>query len=559
MSQDTRKRPAPARPQGKNNNRPPSKSSSPIRPDDKRAVVKRPADKRAVDKRPPSKRPTEKKSVPKSQPKKKETIRKPYKNYSTGIVAGIFFIVVISYLVVYVMNFFNKTSVPMIEVESGSIEAPVEMDAIIIRNERVYTSSAAGNVYFNYEDLDRVKKGVEICSLRNDEEAQSLENDISALNEEIISSQKRKTDTSIFQPEIQKNNKKIKDYLDNSLSNFAKGNISYVYTVKDTISREINVRNQKMLDVDKNNVKELMSRKSIKESTLSQSISSIAAEESGILAYTVDGLEETLNFETMEALSKEQVKAKVDYSAIKSNKTVSAEDKVFKIVESNEWYIAAYIPNKLMDGFEEGGTKNIYVKNSEAFVPMPAEVFKIDRGETDSYVLFKFTKDMLNFMDRRSLTIKVKEGVHTGMKIPIGAIYERTLLKIPTKFLYGDESVVKKGAQENEKVSVKIIDKSMEDEGYVYVLQNVNTLKAADIIISAGEAPEEYTLSEIKTVKGVFKTNRGFAEFVEIKYEGELAESNGYVILEQELNTKLNVYDRIVSDTTTIEEGQRVN
>ena len=61
----------------------------------------------------------------------------------------------------------------------------------------------------------------------------------------------------------------------------------------------------------------------------------------------------------------------------------------------------------------------------------------MDSYEDESYVVLKVTKDILNYIDKRSINFEISRS-EVGFKIPLDAIVSKTILKIPKEYVRDD-------------------------------------------------------------------------------------------------------------------------
>lgn len=477
-------------------------------------------------------------------------------NRSASAVAGIFFIFVLVYLIRSLYAFVTTPHIATEVVKLGSIDQPRSVSGIIIRDENVYTAGREGRVSFSVSDYDRVKPGMAVCSIQNVEAVEDITRNVTSIEEQIIELQQMRKDISSVDPAVQRVNTQIKNIVDSRLQYFTTLTISELYALKESISQSVGIRNQMILDDNKNIREDLNLQQQQLISRLNTHVSVIKSEQSGIMSPMVDGLEDKLTFENMKELSREQTQMSVDYDKLIPTKDVKTDDPVFKIISSNEWYIAAYIPNDLIETYEEGDTRTLYLENKDEYVPIVMSVYQIDPGYRESFVLFKCTKNLIQYLNMRSVTIKTTDSIRKGLKISNSAITKRTFLKIPLNYVYGAEDaghVVKQVEEEEVIVPVKIADR---DEAYAYVVWEGSDLSMGDIITSTSPVASSYEITETTSIQGVYRVNNGFAEFRRITLDEDVSQTSGFSVLNPTLNQEIRVYDYIVTDASLVKDGQ---
>lgn len=483
-----------------------------------------------------------------------------------------------------IYKYATKKDIATMVVPMGSIDIPRVIKGIIIRDEAVYRSNAGGNVDFWVSDKQKVKSGTVVCSIKNPETTKALENQSEILSQKILDMQSLRTEVSAFTHDVSNINKKIKSDIDKNLFLLSGDDFSAVYKLKDSVEKNINKRNELLLSEGKGSLESYVNENRQYSEKLSQSIATVPVTEGGIVSYVVDGFEELLNFGNMEQVRKEETVMQVVPKIGERVKETTAGSEIFKIVKSNEWYIASYIENDLALNWKENDMIKLYLDKDGEYIGIDFKIEELERREKESFVLFKTNKQMYDFLDMRSISFKTYDSIYSGIKIPENAITERTFLKIPEDYVINSKgrNVVYKlmnDKTEEVAISMKSLRLSEEKGSYVYVMQDFNNIKRGDTVVMPekdkksedGEnAPvvsnleKTYVIDEIVVSKGVFKANSGIASFTSISTEGMTKGNNGYVILPASPEgsaSGIKIYDIIVSDAVNnyIQEGDRIN
>lgn len=470
------------------------------------------------------------------------------------------FIVVIVYIARGFLSVTEKTDVATIAVEYGSIDLPKVIPGIIIREETVYESNAKGTLSFNYDDLTKVKKGAQICTISDDDEVGRLSGELRDVEEEILALQSRREDISGFSQDVKRANRQIQELVDNNRRQLAGGNIAAVYSLKENVERNIAARNNMLLSESRGSVKEMVELKTGYERRLNDNIAQIGTQSSGVLCYTVDGQEKLLSFDRLELITPEQTRMQVDYGGIERKRTVEPGEPVFKVVTSNEWYIGAYVPSEFVFDWKVGQARTVFIEKDEAYHAMDMTVASLvgSEGEKEHYLLLRCVKNMTDFLGLRNVNIKLSDSGHEGLKIPMNTIVDKTLLCIPNEYVYETDKfmVIRKGAEVDETVPIAVKDA---DDEFTYVYQDPNgTVKLGDTLVKNDDRTQTHVLTQVENVRGVFILNNGYADFVKIEADGELPEKGGYVILNASLNKSIRVNDQIIYDARNIVDGQKL-
>ena len=345
-------------------------------------------------------------------------------NRSTTIVAGLFFVFVLIYLVRSLFAFFTTPEIPVDIVRMGSIDTPLVIEGVIVRDETVYTAPGYGLLQFSVNHYDRVRPGSEVASIQNVEAVTDIRRSIYQVEEQIIRLQDIRGDLSAVDPAIHQINSRIRNMVDNRLSRHIDLNMSDVYSLRDGIIQNVNIRNQMI--VAENLVADVRPELGIQHNVLLGELDAnripVHIGGGGIVAPMVDGFEE-LNFENMFYLTQEQTRQNAEASPVLSRREVEYGDEIFKIVNSNRWYIAAYIPNEFTEGLTVGANPLIYIEGRRE--PLRVRVRHIEPGFAESFVIFMSSAYMIDFLGTRNISFRTTDIVQYGLRIANTAITER--------------------------------------------------------------------------------------------------------------------------------------
>jgi multidrug efflux pump subunit AcrA (membrane-fusion protein) len=501
-------------------------------------------------------------------PEQKNIVRRKRKANQMRLISAFVFVLFLIYLCFYIGSTMGKEKLSETKIITGSIETPQAYTGIIVRDEKIYQSAVAGVSVFNVADGDRVKKGTVVCGIQDAETVAKLESDLSTIEENIIDLQENRMDYSIYQSDIDDLNLQIKKIVDNEAYLSAISEAGQTYVLKEQVTQKLAMRNKMLLGENRGSLVNLVNDRENTEMLLNQSISSITAEESGIVSYNVDGLETALTMDNLYTLTKEQTTGKPEASVDEADDEVLAEnDPAFKIVKSNNWYIAAYLPMLETVSWSPGDYKTLYIQNEDGdFKPFEVKIDTVTptADEKEVSVVFKCNTMLIEFLGNRSVVFKTESGVEEGYKIPNTAIADKTMLKIPKKYVFTidsgkisgkSENVVKKTDTANIPVQISI---TSADDNFVYVLQDISLLKFGDTIVNNLDTSDAYQITEIKNVKGVYVTNTGVMVFKEINMEGRSSANGTYTVIDPALNSSIKNQDNIISDVKTLDGSQKI-
>jgi hypothetical protein len=460
------------------------------------------------------------------------------------------------YLIGFILVFANKPSVRVETVNYGTIDVPASLKGIIVRDEVVVKSGMDGQPEYNYSELEKVSKNSLVCTVKNTGTTEVIEDEIKKIDKGILEIQKNRTDFSMFKEDIDRTEKSISNSIDSTVFKFINNNISGVYSLKNQVQTQINIRNQIWLAENTKSTAELSAERDKYESQLNGNQEEVRAEYSGIFSLKIDKFEDIVTPEVRKDISEEQIKMTIQPEYISKSLAVSTGSPLFKIIKSNTWYVVSNVPNEVSAKWKTGDYLDIYTTVDDEEKSVQVKIESMDVGERTTYVVFVTDRKLIDFLDIRTMYFKVKESVYSGFKVPNTAIVERTFLKIPKTFLSSnpDEQGVLKRTDNGD--TFQKINIANSDENFVYILQDFESLKIGDVIVGTGEDAPTYTLGEVATYKGVYVANSSLAQFTVVDILGQ---NSDYSIVNAESQFGLKVYDEIVSDAKAVQDEETVN
>lgn len=497
---------------------------------------------------------TEDITVRKKSRKQERKVRDARSTTGVSVVAFGVFALVFVYLVGYGYNFISKKIVAYDVVQYGSIDVPKTAEGVIIRAEEVYTTPVSGVVSYSVSENERIKAGTAVCSVSDSAVVGEMQENLDSINENILKLQESREDISFYSEDVKRVNNQIKTLVDTSADKYIKNDISSVYDLKSSIQKKLDVRNQMLLSENKGSLSDLASQKQLQEKELNEKITYLSANTAGIVSYYVDGMEGVYTLENRNSLTKEQTTMKPD-SSVGARSNVVANDNVFKILKSNAWYIASYIPSDYIEGWANGDFRTIYVKDSsKESIPLEVQVESITAEGKTSYVVLCVTKYVLDYIDIRAIEFELDKA-KIGYKVPNSAIVEETLLKVPSDYI--SEGTVYKVLGDSVTAINVVISGENKEENVTYVPVMLGTLNVGDTLQKPNEKETTVMISDVISSQGIYIMNTGIAEFSKINLENSVANST-HTVLDPVYNSNINIYDRIVTDTINIEKEQKV-
>lgn len=420
---------------------------------------------------------------------------KKRKQLNIGIVIfGIIFI----YLIATIFMYITAPRTTVYEVRQGSILKDYAYTGLALREETVVYAEKNGYVNSYAQESSKVRVGSKIYVLSDQElNFTSSEDEVleltSALEDSIV-------------VDIQKHNK-----------NFNSNNFGETYALKNSIDNKLN----DLSSESKSNQIDALVNQNRSDVTVYQT------KDDGIVTF------------------------------IQPNNTkVKNGDAIYKIITDDHWKLEIELLQETADVLAD--KKYIKVKVTKDNQEMWAGL-SIEKKDGKNVAYLSFQDAMVRYAADQYLDIELILEDETGLKIPKSAETEKEFYKVPRAYITqggnsSNDSVLLQSANEKgETVTIlEEVNVYYEEDEFVYL--DTNAFKKGQVL-RMPDSNDTFTLSETKTLKGVFCINKGYAVFKQIHI---LCESDAYYIVEEGNAYGLSNYDHIALDSSNISENDVV-
>lgn len=458
--------------------------------------------------------------------KKIKKYRKPL-NLNIGM---IIFAVVFFYVVICVIMYFQTSHIVRYEVQKGSLATNNIYRGVVIRDESIVTTAAAGYVNYYAREGERVAKDDLVYTIDETGRLNEQLEDLS-LGENSLSSK-----------ELAEFRSEIVNYMHGFDAEHYESIYDFKYSLKSTVLKLANIN---MLQ-------------SINEMNGASGVTNIVqfcnAPVTGQVAYWTDGYE-TL---TADAVTEDTFDEKnYEKNQLIGNELLAVGDTAYKLSTNENWSII--IPIEAERGLElqeEGYIKVRFLKNQyESW----ASVKLLNNADGNSYLQLSFNNSMVTFISDRFLDIELILEDETGLKIPVSSIVQKEFFLIPEAYITqggenGKNGVTRQTYLEDGTSSSEFIETDVyyfDSESKEYYL-DASILNVGDVLYKM-ESQETFTVSKRATLIGVYNMNKGYADFKQINI---LYQNDEYAIVKANTKYGLNVYDYIVLNAESVSDDQ---
>ena len=476
--------------------------------------------------------------------------------FTAKLVIAVFFIFVFVYIG-HSIRVFMTPGVNTMIVRMSTIEEPRSVQGVIFRDEVVFFADMAGHVDFLVQENDRVSRDTRVASIRSDR-ASAAERYIANVEDQARDLQTLRPATYETDAGVQRLNDNMVNMVNGRIHSFATLSLSEIYALRDDLYRVINARNQ--INIASGLAWDPLAREHERHtSALGVYSRNVYASASGIMSRLIDGHEAAFN---LGEITRDDILALADCEPITPVQEVQEGDAVFKLV-GNVWYIAAYMPNDMIQNFTEGARHTVYLNNAITgrYEPHSLRIERIDYGVRYSLVVFRNTRHVIEFLNQRSITIRTTSGIRRGLAIPDTAIVSRRHYRIPIDFIHGDTEkyVLITTEAGNTIIPVNVYE---ETEYHMYVHATPGLIIGSILVPRDSDDGSHIHLTHlteahVRVQYGVYADIFGTVEFRPIIL-GENGIEAGYNLLDPSLNHGISEFQNIVTDASTVTAGDLI-
>lgn len=450
--------------------------------------------------------------------------RKPL-NVNIGM---IIFALIFVYMSFSVYTYLKKEKIQFYEVVEGGIVNDQEYTGLILRDEEVKYTDRAGTINYYVREGRRASVGTTVYS-------------IDETNEMAAYLQQNAADQTLSTENLEN----IKKQLSAFNMNFDEEHFSTVYDTKYSLDA---------LVLEYANFDTADSLAAMEAAGIS--FTQVRADQAGTVSYMIDSFED---------LEPSQVEASMfDRSNYKSTilragDTVENGGAAYKVAVSDKWSIL--FPMSDEDISRYSGRETLEVTFNGSDLTISGDFSIITGADGGSYGQIDFNKYMVDFLSDRFVDFEIVSDKVDGLKIPISSVTEKEFYLVPKEYLDtgGDstESGFLKETYSENGTSVVFTPATLyyETEDYYYIEDGGETGFTSGDYIVKPESSERYQIGAKAALEGVYNMNKGYTVFKQIDI---LASNNEYYVVRKNMDYGLSVYDHIVLDASTVEEGKLI-
>ncbi len=442
------------------------------------------------------------------------------------IVFGLIFI----FLVVQIIRSVNQVHISVYEVQRSYMDTNISGTALILREETIVNTSQSGYVNYYIRNGEKVGKNATVYTI----DATGSLNDLIA----DVGNDEASLDSAGYS--------EIRSAIASYQNYYSDAEFSDVYDFKYNLGIQVlDLVNTQVLD-------ELTSAGS---SDLS--FSQVPSEQSGVVTYYQDGYETKTVQDITSADFNMETYVK---TSLKTGEILQAGSPVYKLITSENWNLILPLSDEDAKRLMEDTRATLYLTGISHEVYGDIEV--IQNGD-EYFASITLDKLMVNYCEERFVSIEIVMTKEEGLNIPNTSILEKEVIKIPADYMVaGSNSTSKTNVNvrtldENGNLSVTQVSPTIYDSDDSYFYVNPDDFDENAVLVK-NDSDETVSVSQLEHVSmtGVYNINRGIATFQKVTV---LASDQEFSIIDDSDSYSLSLYDRIILDASTIEEGEMLH
>lgn len=479
----------------------------------------------------------------KAKIREKKKFAKTYKHINLGLIV---YFLIFAYLIFCVLSFSFSEKTNYTMAEPGIIVEAESFKGLIIKNEVVITSNISGNTNFFVPKGNKVKQGSLVSCI-----------DINGVLTAAIKKE-LKNKSAINSVEPVNNNNYFQDQMKSYVLSMNGSSFKNIYNEKAKIEKMIFDLSNTFILEDHETLSRLLNSVSSENQTLTAESNLYYAPRSGVISYNFDGFEDI----NIDNFTPEYLNQVIHYQNAFNETSILKGGQLFKIIDNYKWYLAAEINDVFRKYLENKKTISIYIASKD--LDIDGHVYDIITEDGMTTLILEFDRYLNDFLEDRFIDFTVNYINSEGIKIPLSAITTKDFLKVPSEALerLNNRIVIKKKvidlkAVGGESLKAHEIDIYTIKDGSAYVplSEALNVGDTIHYILKDG-TNSTFTIAETKKVEGVFVINKGYAVFKIIE---TLSFNDDYKIIKNNTQYGVKEFDRIATDSSSLQENQIIN
>ncbi len=329
-------------------------------------------------------------------------------------------IIAIIGIVIYGINYL-RSPLNSQKPEHATVEVKVDVDAVFVRDEDVYTAPNNGYAYYMYSDGERMKKGAMASCVYAGVPTEDQLKELSAIDRKLKSSMYSASNSIDVSTDPEAAENKIDSFRREIIEASKSADVYSVGEYKAMINAvRANETTVEYIETEES----LRSMREATELKIGFDKHEIYSEHSGVFTTILDGLEKVLTPENINNITIKELESVYNIQGQASSRNVKKGEPIFKIVNNHEWYVLVSTDAKNVEGYEVGKRINMRFDN------IPGEEtegrivnIKYEGAKKETALVFiqcqTYLEGAYSFRESKGTIIFDK---YSGYKVPVQAV-----------------------------------------------------------------------------------------------------------------------------------------
>ncbi len=356
----------------------------------------------------------------------------------------VFSVLIFGLFIYFIVNlgldlFYKEQSTYLVTV--GNLNIENQYEALVLRNEMIVDTNLSGKITYFANEGEIIKKNHQIAEIFNDG-TESVA--IIDATERELNRKKIEFDYNLLEYDITTLRNEI-------IFQMSAKHYEQIPVLKEELVQKLE-RLDKLQDENKflSNRTASYSKKTIGEGVLMEGQKqAIYAPATGVLTYKIDGYEDFLTIDNLYNIDYDEISDfKFEETSLVRG-SVNAKDKLFKIVDNANYFIAAIVSNDEIDTYKNIQSISAVIGGKT----LKGEVYDVFTNKENAVAIIQLRENFEGFFNRRVINCSIIRENYRGLKIAMSSIVnkegtigvyvvgkERKLSFVPVKILGYDDN-----------------------------------------------------------------------------------------------------------------------
>jgi len=359
----------------------------------------------------------------------------------------VFSLLIFGLFIYFIVNlgfdlFYKEQSTYLVTV--GNLNIENQYDALVLRNELIVDTNLSGKITYFANEGEVIEKNHQIAEIFNDGKESTVSTEST---EREVNRKKIEFDYNLLEYDITTLRNEI-------LFQMSAKNYDQIPVLKEELVQKLE-RLDKLQEENKflSNRTASYSEKTIGEGVLMEGQKqAIYAPASGVLTYKIDGYEDFLTIDNLYNINYDEISDFAFEETSLVRDSVRAKDKLFKIVDNANYFIAAIVSNDEIDTYKNVQSISAVIDGKT----LKGEVYDVFTNKENAVAIIQLREGFDGFFNRRLINCSIIRENYRGLKIEMTSIVnkdgvigvyvvgkERMITFVPVKILgYDDASAI---------------------------------------------------------------------------------------------------------------------